>query len=96
MPGGRLFSRYRPVSSVTLTTGCSSSVLVAVTVTPGSTAPDSSLIYPRRLPPPDCAKADDADSARQAPSIKLASSRTRISGLLCDGKTMADSVGDPR
>ena len=80
MPGGRSFKRYSPVSSVTLTTGLISSLLVAVMVTPGRTAPDSSLIYPRRLPPPDCANTGDADSTRYTPNAKLAANLENMFG----------------
>ena len=48
-----------PVSLVVAVSGCSSTGLVIVTVTPGSTAPDSSVTFPKISPTCDCAQAED-------------------------------------
>src|SRR6266566_1537268 len=60
MPGGRTGNRYVPVSAVTTEGVPATPAPRSVTVTPGSTLPDSSTILPIISPVVRCAAADAA------------------------------------
>jgi hypothetical protein len=66
-----------PVSLVVAVSGCNSTGLVIVTVTPGSIAPDSSVTFPKISPTCDCAQTDDALAAITS-AAKKAVKRTLI------------------